>query len=196
VLFYLTAYALANAGAFAVLMLLPARHARPGSSAETMEDLAGQGRHHVGLGLAMTVACFSLIGLPLTVGFLGKLMLIKPMLTASPISRALPVGHTQLIWLAVIMVVNAAISAGYYLRIVGTMFLRPAPEDETGAAPMPALVMPFAVVLALTLSIFGTLLLGAVPPATEVLINQAGKGSELDHYRPALPTPASISAEQ
>ena len=41
-------------------------------SAETFADLAGQGRRHVGLGLVMALACFSLIGIPATFGFLGK----------------------------------------------------------------------------------------------------------------------------
>src|SRR5690606_27695941 len=63
VLFYLTAYGIMNAGAFGVLMLLPSREMRPsdattlGTTAETFEDLAGTGRKHVGLGLAMAVCC-------------------------------------------------------------------------------------------------------------------------------------------
>ena len=82
VLFYLAAYGIMNAGAFGVLMLLPARspaHAQaPATSAETFEDLAGQGRRHLALGLAMAVCCFSLVGLPLTVGFFGKFYLLAP----------------------------------------------------------------------------------------------------------------------
>ena len=116
VLFYLAAYGIMNAGAFGVLMLLPAaprelvrRGPRPppATSAETFEDLAGQGRAHPVLGLAMAVCCFSLIGLPLTVGFFGKLYLITP-------GAATP----KLYWLVVITMINAAISAAYYLRIV------------------------------------------------------------------------------
>src|SRR4029453_17887968 len=77
-LFYLAAYGMMNAAAFGILMLLPSRDGQ--SAAETFEDLAGQGRRHIGLGLAMTVSCFSLIGIPLTVGFFGKLLLIYPAL--------------------------------------------------------------------------------------------------------------------
>ena len=47
-------------------------------AAETYEDIAGQGRKHRRSGLAMAVCCFSLTGLPLTIGFLGKVLLIKP----------------------------------------------------------------------------------------------------------------------
>ena len=71
-------------------------------------------------GLAMAVSCFSLIGLPLTAGFIGKLYLLLP---------AFRGGNY---WLAVITLVNAAISAAYYLKIVGTMFLRLEPSE---AAP-------------------------------------------------------------
>ncbi len=122
ILFYLAAYGLMNAAAFGVLMLLPSRDGE--NSAETFDDLAGQGRRHVGLGLAMAVACFSLIGIPLTVGFVGKLFLIVP---------ALRSGMTLLV---IVLVVNAAISAAYYLRIVATLFLRPAPSPEHEGAVM------------------------------------------------------------
>src|SRR5262249_43612120 len=128
VLFYLAAYGIMNAGAFGVLMLLPARPGRswsgrvtptpPATTAETFEDLAGQGRAHPALGLAMAACCFSLIGLPLTVGFFGKLYLIRPAL------------HAELYGLVVLTMINAAISAAYYLRIVGTMFLRSDGSEE------------------------------------------------------------------
>jgi len=119
VLFYLAAYGVMNIGAFGVLMLLPGRDGK--SSAETFEDLAGHGRRHVPLALAMAICCFSLIGLPLTVGFIGKLMLIKPaLMTAGGGSSA----STAMAWLVGITVVNAAISAAYYLKIVAALFLR------------------------------------------------------------------------
>ncbi|MFI5377708.1 MAG: NADH-quinone oxidoreductase subunit N [Tepidisphaerales bacterium] len=158
VIFYLTAYGLMNVGAFGVLMLLPSRDGK--GSAETFEDLAGQGRKNVPLGLAMTVSCFSLIGLPLTVGFFGKLFLISPALAAGNL------------WLVIILVANAAVSAGYYLRIVGTMFLRPMPASE-GAA----LKGQFPIVTAVVLSVVGTLLLGSVPQLAQMLSDYASTAS-------------------
>ena len=77
----------------------------------------------------MAVCCFSLIGLPLTVGFFGKLYLIQP---------ALDVGTRQMNWLVVITMVNAAIGAAYYLRIVATMFLRARAEHVLAARRPPA----------------------------------------------------------
>jgi NADH-quinone oxidoreductase subunit N len=175
VLFYLAAYGIMNAGAFGVLMLLPARPKRswsgetepvpPATSAETFDDLAGQGRAHPVLGLCMAVSCFSLIGLPLTVGFFGKLYLIRPAL------------DSKLYGLVIITMINAAISAGYYLKIVGTMFLRPGPEDEAPARRLPA-AMPIRA--AVVLSVFGTLLFGSIFPATQLLISKSMSGTQMD----------------
>jgi len=156
-LFYLTAYGLMSAAAFGVLMLLPGRN---GESAETFEDIAGQGRERIGLGLAMAVACFGLTGIPLTIGFVGKLALIRPAFGAG------------MILLGVIIVINAAISAGYYLRIVATMFLRPPPAAGPDTAAIPA-GGNFPAALAIAVSVCATLLFGTVPPATDSLLDMA-----------------------
>jgi NADH-quinone oxidoreductase subunit N len=190
VLFYLAAYGVMNAGAFGVLMLLPSRKDKEahgfsrgtsaptfGTSAETYDDLAGQGRNHPALGLAMAVSCFSLIGLPLTVGFFGKVYLIWPALRGGNF------------WLVVITMINAAISAAYYLKIVGTMFLRPepvssssyGPSREARAEPAPEPAMnSLPVAMAVTLSAVGTVLLGTILPATQVLKNAVTTASHVD----------------
>ena len=196
VLFYLAAYGIMNAGAFGVLMLLPARPQRtwsgqatpvpPATTAETFDDIAGQGRRHPALGLGMAVCCFSLIGLPLTVGFFGKLYLIRPALTAN------------LYWLVVITMINAAISAAYYLKIVAAMFLRPDPDgeeiaDARYAARMPA---PLPITAAVVLSVFGTLLFGTVIPATQVLVNQVTEAAQLEPpSQKGAPTATPLRAE-
>jgi NADH-quinone oxidoreductase subunit N len=181
VLFYLTAYGIMNVAAFGVLMSLPARTARPASSAETFEDLAGTGRQHVGLGLAMAVACFSLTGLPLTVGFFGKVYLLKPAL----------LGHNY--WLAAIMMVNAAISAGYYLRIVAVMFLRPA-ATPIDAAPPAAIRPSLPILVAIAISTGGTLLFGIILPATNMLSLTVTQASAVDN--PPLTNHLSVSMGQ
>lgn len=170
VLFYLAAYGVMNAAAFGVLMLLPARDDDANSGAETFKDIAGRGRTHLALGLAMAVSCFSLIGLPLTVGFFGKLYLITP---------AFRGGNY---WLVIITLVNAAISAAYYLNIVGTMFLRTDPSEPTtpsaARAPHRAGSMPIAA--AVTLSVVATLLLGTILPATQLLSNAVNSAARVD----------------
>jgi len=107
-IFYLTSYAIMNLGALAVLIYLQGK----ADSAEDLDDLAGVAKEHPAAALIFALCLFSLIGMPLTIGFLGKLYLIQ---------AALATGHTVL---AVIVVINAAIAAAYYLRIVAAMYLR------------------------------------------------------------------------
>lgn len=171
VLFYLAAYGIMNVIAFGVLMLLPARHYRPATSAEYYEDIAGQGRNHPWLGFAMAVACFSLIGLPLTVGFIGKVYLIMPAM------------HAHLGGLVVILVINVAISAAYYLRIVVTMFMRPQHKLPPANAPAndfaSRMLHPAPVLAAVALGVIGTLLFGFVLPVTHSLAQQSQNASDL-----------------
>ena len=208
VLFYLAAYGVMNAAAFGVLQMLPSRAADlgarprgyatdvtpPATTAETYEDLAGQGRRHPLLGLAMAVSCFSLIGLPLTVGFFGKFYLIHP---------ALQAGY---VWLVVITVANAAISAAYYLRIVATMFLRPDPAtaeamesdiadaaaEGTAVESYPRRVFPIG--LAVAASALLTLLFGTFFPATNQLsqqVQEAALSPVQQPYRGPATTPGA-----
>jgi NADH-quinone oxidoreductase subunit N len=185
VLFYLAAYGIMNAGAFGVLMLIPARPVRrygepePTAAddllpacAETYEDLAGWGRRDVGLGLAMAVSCFSLIGLPFTVGFFAKFFLIGPVLMS----------HNY--WLAIAVLINAVIGAVYYLKIVGTMFLRPEPAAPKGPALVPSAPFQhsFPAMAAVVLSAAGTLALGIVLPLTQDLRSRADSAAT-----PSLP---------
>lgn len=174
VLFYLTAYGIMNVAAFGVLMLLPSRSGKPATSAETFEDLAGMGRENVGLGLAMAVACFSLTGLPLTVGFFGKLYLIV---------AALEADRTGLV---IIMLINAAISAGYYLRIVATLFLRSQPQQFSAVSTVEPPIKGTPILVAVTISTILTLLLGTIFPATEMLRTRVNDATTID-FRSAPP---------
>ena len=123
VLFYLAAYGLMNIGAFGILQLLPRTTAR-GRPRRSTTCLARGGTACAGL--CMSVCCFSLTGIPLTVGFMAKLMIIKPALAAAvaPVKTGMISVRPAMAWLAAIVMVNAAISAAYYLRIVATMFLQ------------------------------------------------------------------------
>jgi NADH-quinone oxidoreductase subunit N len=211
VLFYLAAYGIMNTGAFGVLMLIPSRENRfagylepspngpeypaaTGSSAETFEDLAGQGRKHLWLGLAMAVCCWSLTGLPLTIGFFGKFFLIKPALSVAT-GAATGAVKSRMVWLVVLLVINAAISAAYYLKIIAAMFLRPepatgpqlslaAPSGRSAQGGLPDSRRSFVqteikcgcqrpIVAGIALSVFGTLAFGIYFPATSSLTDRA-----------------------
>ncbi|MGQ9649711.1 MAG: NADH-quinone oxidoreductase subunit N [Phycisphaerae bacterium] len=120
-LFYITIYGLMNLGAFAVLSLTRA----DGRELEELDDLAGLSRHHPLAAFSLAICVFSLMGLPPTAGFLGKLYIFSSALSADP-------NHPHrlaLIALAVIGIINAAIAAAYYLRIVAACYLCP-PQHE------------------------------------------------------------------
>jgi NADH-quinone oxidoreductase subunit N len=207
VLFYLAAYGVMNVGVFGVLQLMPSRDGK--GSAETFEDIAGKGRHHVGLALGMSVCLFSLIGIPMTVGFIGKVLIIKPALAAA-VANTVP-GATSIkgamTWLVVAVMVNAAISAGYYLRIVATMFLRSEETTHHGVQHLqhqevvhyagphmdPVYQRPaMPIFVAVVLSVAGTLALGVVPQATRVLGNAAVGASRMEGELPrTMPTAAA-----
>lgn len=111
--FYLVVYAAMTLGTFAIINHL--------STAErevaTVDDLAGLGRSHPALAAAMAVFLFSLTGLPPTAGFWAKLnIFFAAWGTEQALYR----------YLALIMAVNAAVGAWYYLRVIGVMYLRDA----------------------------------------------------------------------
>ena len=107
VIFYSFAYAVMGTGAFGILTIRDA-----GRIPQTYDDLAGYGRRNPFQALMMTLFMFSLIGLPLTGGFIGKLQIF---------SAALDGGW---VWLTVIGILNSALSAYYYLRVVMFMYMR------------------------------------------------------------------------
>ena len=114
-LFYLVAYALTNFGAWGVVIALEKKEGR----GLELNDYAGLARKHPGLAAAMTVFMLSLIGLPPTVGLVGKFYLFRAVLAG---------GFTGL---AIIGVLTSLISAYYYLRVVVIMYMRDGePETE------------------------------------------------------------------
>src|SRR6184192_1600698 len=108
VAFYLLAYAIMNMGAFAVVTLI----ARRGDQQTTVDDYNGIGFAAPALSFSLSLFLLSLLGMPLTAGFMGKLVVF---------SAALRQGY---LWLVVIGVLNAAVSAYYYLRLIIVMFFR------------------------------------------------------------------------
>jgi NADH-quinone oxidoreductase subunit N len=115
-IFYLVGYALMTLGAFAVIAYLNA----PDQPTESVDDLAGLHQTNpVAAGL-LFVALLSLIGIPFTAGFAGKLFLFIGLYDAPTVTGMGDYYKT----LTVIAAVNAAIGAVYYLRILGVMYFR------------------------------------------------------------------------
>ena len=123
-LFYLVTYGLMTIGVFALLR--GAGGAQGGL--ETDADLRGLSRTNPSTALLLAVCLLSLTGLPPTAGFFGKFNLFLATwgeYTASPTTW---VGRT----LAMLLALNAAIAAWYYLRLIAVMYLEPAEGTERG----------------------------------------------------------------
>jgi len=141
-LFYLLVYAFMNIGAFGVVMLI----ARKEDEGYDIRHLAGIGFKYPALAGLLTLFLVSLGGIPPTAGFVGKFYLF---------SAAIKNGY---IWLAVIGVLNSAVSIYYYLRLVVYMYMVPA-EGEVPAPRPPRIAFS----LALFASAAVVLVLGIVP---------------------------------
>ena len=114
-LFYLVAYAITNFGAWGVVIALEKSEGR----GLEISDYAGLARKHPILAAAMTVFMLSLIGLPPTVGLIGKIYLFRAVINGG------------FYGLAIIGVLTSLISAYYYLRVVVVMYMRDGePETE------------------------------------------------------------------
>jgi NADH-quinone oxidoreductase subunit N len=109
ILFYLLAYTFMTLGAFGVLVALE----REKQVAQTLDTLSGLSIRRPGLAALMGIFMFSLTGVPPFIGFAAKFYIIKSAVV------------TELYVLAVIMVLNSAISAYYYLRILVVMYMQP-----------------------------------------------------------------------
>ncbi len=144
VMFYLAAYALMQIGAFAVISYF----SRQGERYVNVDDLAGLGWKQPVVAALFSIFLLSLIGVPLTGGFFGKFYIFKAALDA------------DLVWLAVLGLLNSAVAAYYYLRILVVMYMRePGEATDTVAAPT------LGIQLALWGSAIGTLVLGIYPSA-------------------------------
>lgn len=151
-LFYLVAYGSMTVGAFAVLAYLDS----PEKPVDSVDDLAGLSRSHPLAALAMTIFMFSLIGIPLTVGFLGKFLVFFGAMSVPP-------EHVmQARVLALLGMVNAAIGGWYYLRIVAVMYLRNPLRPLTGKRTVPGM-LTVAVCVVLTVGL-------SVPPGAQWLM--------------------------
>jgi NADH-quinone oxidoreductase subunit N len=140
-MFYSAAYAAMNVGAFAVVSHL----ASAGERYVHLEDYEGLGRRSPVLAATLTVFLLSLIGIPMTGGFFAKFYVFSAALRAN------------LIWLTIIGVLNSAIGAYYYMRIIVVMYMRES-RKEVPISPVSA-----GVGLALVLSVVATLYLGILP---------------------------------
>lgn len=143
-MFYLAAYALMNIGAFAVISHLSGK----GERFVGVDDFAGLAMRQPFTAALLTVFLLSLIGVPLTGGFFGKFYIFKAAL------------ESHLVWLTVLGLLNSAVAAYYYLRILVVMYMHEPSEAASHAEPLGA-----GMKAALVLPALGTFILGIFPSA-------------------------------
>jgi NADH-quinone oxidoreductase subunit N len=147
ILFYMLVYTFMNMGAFAVLVLV----GKQGEENLTLDGLAGMGYKKPFLGIALCIFLFSLMGLPPTAGFTGKFYIF---------AAAVNSGY---IWLAVIGVLNSAVSLYYYLRVMVCMYFKDPQEDFSWVS------INTATAISIIISLAGVLWLGILPgPVMEI----------------------------
>ena len=141
VAFYMLTYAVTNLGAFAVVTLLAQKNDRRCE----FEDYNGIGFRAPVLAFSLALFMLSLLGLPLTAGFMGKVLVFRP---------ALEAGNPLLTGLVIVAVINTAISAYFYLRFIVVMFFRE--RSTEWFAPK----VPTALATVLVITVVGVLYFG------------------------------------
>jgi len=128
VLFYLAAYAAANLTAFLAITMISAK-----ISSDEISDYAGLSTRNPVLAVVLALSLLALIGVPPTGIFIAKLYIFTAAVDSG------------LIWLAILGVINSAVSAYYYVRIIRVMFTHPATSDEKiSGSPAPWLALGVA----------------------------------------------------
>jgi NADH-quinone oxidoreductase subunit N len=106
------AYLFMTLGAFVMVILV----CKEGSRGDQISDLRGLGRAYPAVGVAFVLFALSLIGIPPTAGFIGKLLLFGAAIEG------------EFYWLAVIGVLNSVISVYYYFKVATVMFIEEPPD--------------------------------------------------------------------
>ena len=143
VLFYLLSYSLVSVGAFTIVSELGGR----GERYLTIDDLAGLATRQPFTAATLAIFLLSLLGLPITAGFLGKLYIFTAAL------------NSNLYWLAVLMAINSVIGAYYYFRVIVVMYMHeykgPLPADApTGLSATALMVVAVTVIATIYLGLW------------------------------------------
>jgi NADH-quinone oxidoreductase subunit N len=153
-MFYVVTYALSTAGCFGIILLL----ARQGFEADEIADLRGLAKRSPGFAFVMTVMMLSLAGLPPTVGFFAKFVVLQALVSDG--------GSALMFRIAVAAVLFSLVGAFYYLRVVKVMWF----DEAKDLQPIEA---SDDMRLALTANGLVVLLLGILPQGLIGLCNGA-----------------------
>jgi NADH-quinone oxidoreductase subunit N len=154
-LWYMAIYGVMNLGAFSTLAYLQKKGDDEDDSAQTLDDLAGSARKHPWAALALSICVLGLMGFPLTGGFLGKFYIFSAAISSSNAHAQ----HTTMLGLVIFGMVNSAIAAAYYLRIIATCYLdKPAEGIFVRRDPALALTLAMCAIIVVTAFIRPTML--------------------------------------
>jgi NADH-quinone oxidoreductase subunit N len=140
ILVYFAVYLLMNLGGFFAIQKIAEQ-----IGSEEIDDYKGLGARMPVVGVLLGVFMISLVGLPPTAGFIGKLFLFS----------AIVQDGSEWLWLAVVGVVNSVISLYYYVRVLKVMYLDKAPEGDTGPVTIERGSVAILGVLAVATLLFG-----------------------------------------
>lgn len=151
-LFYFGAYMLMNIGAFSIVILVERNRGDAG-----IAGYHGLARSEPVIALAMFIFLLSLTGIPGTAGFIGKFLIFGAAISSQ-----------TWYWLAIIGIVNSAVSLFYYMNVVRVMYFPRASGEALAARPAGVLTVIYT-------TLVGTLLLGIAPLWLLYLGEQAGR---------------------
>jgi len=149
-MFYTATYAAMNVGAFAVV----SHFSSAGERYVKVEDYSGLGRRSPVLAAILTIFLLSLIGIPITGGFIAKFYVFSAAL------------QSNMVGLVIFGVLNSGVAAYYYLRLIVVMYMR----EPRGEIPVSA--VPAGMGAAMALSLAATIYLGVLPGP---VLNYAGR---------------------
>ena len=152
VLFFLGTYAFTNLGAFIAVIAISSK-----IGSDEIADYAGVAKRSPLLALGLTICLISLTGIPPTAGFIAKVYVFNAAVQA------------DLVWLAIVGVLNSVVAAYYYLHVVLKMYTaEPTSEESIQPGYYLGLAMVVAVVGLLVVGIFPSPLLEASEAAAGV----------------------------
>jgi len=157
--FYSLIYVFMAIGSFIFLSAME----KDGRWTNHIEDFKGLAKKNPIMALLMLIIMFSLLGIPPTVGFMGKLGVFLSLV------------YGEVWWLAVILVIMSVISAGYYLRVVIYMyFYDPVNDTNPRLTPTEVFTVSFTAVIILILGIYPTILMNISKYMVASLLNFIG----------------------
>ncbi|VEG91398.1 NADH-quinone oxidoreductase subunit NuoN [Legionella spiritensis] len=139
-LYYVLIYSVMTLGAFGLVILLSSQ----GMEIENIDDLKGLSKRNPWMAFMMMIVLFSMAGVPPTVGFFAKLLVLKALV------------DVHLTWVAVLGLLFAVVGAYYYIRVIKVMYF----DDAKDSTPM---TISYSSQIVFSLNCLSLLYLGLFP---------------------------------